>query len=86
MTPQQLAEIGSRNLRAKAEYGPAWDSAMSAEKDRDALLAEVQRLDAKIARVDEWANSDVVTAKSSFADGYRECQRDVRDVLKGGVS
>jgi hypothetical protein len=39
----------------------------------------------RLARIEEWANSDVVTAKSSFGDGYREAMRDIRDLIKGGA-
>lgn len=29
--------------------------------------------------IEEWVNSDVVTADTEFGNGYRECQRDLRD-------
>ena len=31
--------------------------------------------------VEEWVNSDVVTTETEFGDGYRECQRDLRDKI-----
>ncbi|MFD8469052.1 hypothetical protein ACFV10_28590 [Streptomyces cyaneofuscatus] len=36
-----------------------------------------------LARVSEWVTSDVVTATSGFGDGYREAQRDIRDIIHG---
>jgi hypothetical protein len=36
---------------------------------------------AQLAAIKEWVTSDVVTAKTEFGDGYRECQRDLRDKL-----
>ncbi|MFJ9214259.1 hypothetical protein [Streptomyces sp. NPDC102264] len=32
-------------------------------------------------RVCEWVTSDVVTARSEFGNGYREAQRDIRDIV-----
>jgi hypothetical protein len=40
----------------------------------------------QLARISEWANGGVVTAKSPFGDGYREAMRDIRDLINGGVS
>ena len=36
-----------------------------------------------VTRIEEWIDSDVVTAKSSFGDGYREAMRDISDILRG---
>jgi ABC-type transporter Mla subunit MlaD len=48
MPPQELEAIRARDRRAKAKYGSTWDGlALSAEKDREALLAEVERLGAR---------------------------------------
>lgn len=38
---------------------------------------------AALGRVREWVTSDVVTATSEFGNGYREAQRDIRDLLDG---
>lgn len=38
---------------------------------------------AVLARVSEWVTSEVVTARSEFGNGYREAQRDIRDLLGG---
>ncbi|MGW9058875.1 hypothetical protein [Streptomyces sp. NPDC055733] len=37
----------------------------------------------RLQRVREWVTSDVVTARSEFGNGYREAQRDIRDLLHG---
>lgn len=47
----------------------------------DALYDERAELAAAVARIREWAESDVVTASTSFGDGYREALRDIRDML-----
>lgn len=44
----------------------------------------VEQAEAVTARVREWVTSDVVTARSEFGNGYREAQRDIRDLLDGG--
>jgi hypothetical protein len=38
---------------------------------------------AALGRVREWVTSDVVTATNEFGNGYREAQRDIRDLLDG---
>ena len=48
-----------------------------------ALAEQAGRDQAALARVHEWVTSDVVTARSEFGDGYREAQRDIRDLLDG---
>lgn len=39
--------------------------------------------EARLARVREWVTSDVVTARNEFGNGYREAQRDIRDLITG---
>jgi len=38
---------------------------------------------AQLAKVARWVTSEPVTANTEFGNGYRECQRDIRDLLKG---
>jgi len=38
---------------------------------------------ALVARILVWVESDVVTARNEFGDGYREAQRDIRDLIIG---
>jgi hypothetical protein len=54
----------------------------------DAVLAVLpaptdRAAEERLARVCEWVTSDVVTARTGFGDGYREAQRDIRDLLDG---
>lgn len=46
-----------------------------------ALAAQAGRDQAALAKVRGWVASDVVTAVSGFGDGYREAQRDIRDLI-----
>ncbi|MGW6531422.1 hypothetical protein [Streptomyces venezuelae] len=51
---------------------------------RDAVLAVLPTPADRAAvldRVREWVTSDVVTATNEFGNGYREAQRDIRDLL-----
>jgi hypothetical protein len=38
---------------------------------------------ALVARILVWVETDVVTARNEFGDGYREAQRDIRDLIIG---
>lgn len=38
-----------------------------------------------LARVRAWVTSDVVTARTEFGTGYREAQRDIRDLINGAT-
>lgn len=49
------------------------------QPETEAPTRAVDRLD----RIREWVTSDVVTARTGFGDGYREAQRDIRDLLDG---
>lgn len=46
-----------------------------------ALHAKAKAAETTVDRVAQWTRDDVVTAATSFGDGYRECQRDIRDLL-----
>ncbi|MFD5031683.1 DNA-binding protein [Streptomyces sp. NPDC058405] len=52
---------------------------LRAELDR--ARAELEQARATTQRVCEWVTSDVVTARSEFGNGYREAQRDIRDIV-----
>jgi hypothetical protein len=52
------------------------------ECGHEAALGEMK---AKLARVREWATSHAVTARTEFGEGYRACQRDVRDLIDGRI-
>jgi hypothetical protein len=43
--------------------------------------ARAVRAETVISRLRVWTTSEVVTARNSFGDGYREAIRDVRDIL-----
>jgi len=62
-------EIAEGLRRMAAEAGPA-----------DTVGQEDE---ARLARIREWVTSDVVTALTEFGNGYREAQRDIRDLIDG---
>lgn len=76
----------ARAHRSCPKHGDLEDVA----KELDAALieAETDRDEARalIKRLTDWSTSDVVTAKSSFGDGYREAMRDIRDLIQGDKS
>jgi hypothetical protein len=43
----------------------------------------VEQAEARLSRIREWVTSNVVTARNEFGSGYREAQRDIRDLLDG---
>ena len=50
------------------------------------LAAEAQQqpdTETRLAKVERWVTSEVVTAKTEFGDGYRAALRDIRDVIRG---
>jgi hypothetical protein len=58
---------------------PETDSA-----DGGAQQPETQADDeTRLAKVQRWVTSEVVTAKTEFGDGYRAALRDIRDVIRG---
>ncbi|MFD3516270.1 hypothetical protein [Streptomyces sp. NPDC058657] len=75
------------------QWAEGWDKTKSPSfqeylRHADAVLAVLpagaDRATAVLARVRSWMTSDVVTARSEFGEGYREAQRDIRDLLDGG--
>lgn len=68
---EQLTEASRRFLNQRQEMAEeryAW-------QERGDLAEE------RLTRVRQWVTSDVVTARSEFGNGYREAQRDIRDLL-----
>lgn len=45
----------------------------------------VEQAEARLDKVRDWVTGDVVTARNEFGNGYREAQRDIRDLLEGAV-
>ncbi|GGW99002.1 hypothetical protein [Streptomyces chartreusis] len=80
-----VADAEQAELRRLAGETPADTEAQPSALKRAhvALAAQAGRDQAALVRVREWVTSDVVTARSGFGDGYREAQRDMRDLLNG---
>lgn len=90
---REVADLrdGAENRRLRHEVARVNGILEYGKKDIEKLVerfceaeADRDRARALTARINEWANGDVVTAKSSFGDGYREAMRDIRDLIKGG--
>lgn len=67
-------------LRRLAAEAPQPECTDPIECSHEAALGEAQ---ARLDKVQRWVASDVVTARTSFGDGYREAQRDISDLLDG---
>lgn len=66
-----------------AEEQPDNETPGGLKRAHVALAEQAGRDQAVLARVGEWVTSDVVTARNEFGNGYREAQRDIRDLLGG---
>jgi hypothetical protein len=80
--PVSTVQAAFRYLNAPLTIELHEDSAVSVVPPATNQTAEEHRL----ARVREWVNSDVVTARNEFGNGYREAQRDIRDLLGSCVA
>lgn len=81
MARRQVAE--KENARLQAEVEGRRQEAVRFTRQVSDLRAELEQARATTARVAEWVTSEVVTAISEFGTGYREAQRDIRDLLTG---
>lgn len=69
--------------------GAPWEAIHERVKELRRLAAETQPSEptaddmAPLAKVARWVTSQPVTANTEFGNGYRECQRDIRDLLGG---
>jgi predicted nucleic acid-binding protein len=70
-----LADLGATD--------PAPPSVPADADLRDRIAQAMADAEERLARVTEWVTSDVVTARNEFGNGYREAQRDIRDLLAG---
>ncbi len=68
-------------LRPRLADGPP--AAASAVSSVGQAAHTTRGAEEHLARVHEWVTSDVVTARNEFGNGYREAQRDIRDLLAG---